>query len=195
MAANSSARCRAAPPQSKPFPGAAPGDAGRAPSEPRPSPQRREPADAQRRLPALPGLPGGPPAPGAVPGEGLRRRRAPARPRRHECSACRRCPRPLLARGLAGKRAWGAGSGRGGPGRLVSGPAGPGGGGGAIPGSQFAHRRFEHPQGSAVPALGLEPQSGPQCSLEPTALTGSGFGLKVSAGGLWGCVVPSWGLS
>lgn len=65
--------------------------------------QQREPEDTQRRLAPLPGLPGGPPAPGPVPGEGLRSRRAPARPGRHECAARRCCPRPLLARRLAGK--------------------------------------------------------------------------------------------
>lgn len=76
---------------------------GQAPSEPRPPPQQREPADTQRRLPAVPGLPGGPPAPGPVPGEGLRRRRSSARPGRHERAARRRRPRTLLASCLAGK--------------------------------------------------------------------------------------------
>lgn len=75
------------------------------PSEPRPPPQHREPPHAQRRLAALPGLQGGPPAPGPVPGEGWWRRRAPARPGRHERAARRRRPRPLLARRLAGKGA------------------------------------------------------------------------------------------
>lgn len=75
-------------------------------SEPRPPPQQREPADTQRRLPAVPGLPGGPPAPGPVPGEGLRRRRASARPGRHERAARRSRPRTLLTSCLAGKGDW-----------------------------------------------------------------------------------------